>query len=160
MTQHTIDKIDKNILEAIQADANMSNLELAEKICLSPSPCSRRVKILEDAGYIRGKVTLLNPEKIGLPVNVFVQVSLIQKEKSKLDDFERRVTSWSEVMECYLLAGDIDYLIRVSVSDLNSYQKFLDTKLTQFEGIKNIRSTFSLKQVLYKTELPLDHLGV
>ena len=159
MNDHKLDKIDRKILEALQADGSISNLELAEKVCLSPSPCSRRVKILEENGYIRGKVTLLHADKIGLPVNVFIQVTLHHKVKKDLDSFEQTVTQWPEVMECYLMTGDFDYLIRVAVPDLNAYQRFLDSRLTPMDGIDNIRSSFSLKQVRYKTELPLDHLG-
>jgi len=159
MNNHSLDKIDRKILDALQADGSISNLELAERVCLSPSPCSRRVKMLEEAGYIRGKVTLLDPEKIGLPVNVFIQVTLHQQVKKDLDAFEQTVTQWPEVMECYLMTGDFDYLIRLVVPDLTAYQQFLDHRLTLLEGIDNIRSSFSLKQVRYKTELPLDHLN-
>ena len=159
MAQHNLDKIDRQILEALQDDACISNLQLAEKICLSPSPCSRRVKILEEEGYIRSRVTLLNPDKIGLSVSVFIQVTLNHQAKNNLLDFERVVSEWPEVMECYLMTGDFDYLIRVVVPDLNVYQQFLDARLTPLEGIDNIRSSFSLKRVRYKTNMPLDHIS-
>ncbi len=154
-----LDKIDRKILEALQADASLTNLELAEKVCLSPSPCSRRVKILEEKGFFRGQVTLLDPEQVGLPVSVFIQVTLNHQVKRDLEAFEEKVMQWPEVMECYLMTGDFDYLIRVAVPDLNAYQRFLDKCLTPMEGIDSIRSSFSLKQVLYKTSLPLDHLA-
>lgn len=156
---HNLDHTDLKILEALQADASLSNLELAERVCLSPSPCSRRVKILQDKGYFRGQVTLLDPQLVGLAVNVFIQVTLNHQIKKNLVAFENTVTQWPEVMECYLMTGDFDYLIRVAVPDLNAYQNFLDERLTPMEGIDNIRSSFSLKQVQYKTELPLEHLG-
>lgn len=159
MAQHNLDKIDRQILEALQDDACISNLQLAEKICLSPSPCSRRVKILEEEGYIRSRVTLLNPDKIGLSVSVFIQVTLNHQAKNNLLDFERVVSEWPEVMECYLMTGDFDYLIRVVVPDLTVYQQFLDARLTPLEGIDNIRSSFSLKRVRYKTNMPLDHIS-
>jgi len=155
---HDLDNIDRKILEALQADASLSNLELAEKVCLSPSPCSRRVKILQEKGFFRGQVTLLDPEQVGLPVSVFIQVTLNHQVKKNLIAFEDTVKEWPEVMECYLMTGDFDYLIRVAVPDLNAYQDFLDKRLTPMEGIDNIRSSFSLKQVRYKTELPLEHL--
>ena len=158
MAKHKLDKIDRQILDALQSDACISNLELAEKICLSPSPCSRRVKILEEEGYIRSRVTLLNPEKIGLSVSVFIQVTLNHQAKNNLLDFERVVSEWPEVMECYLMTGDFDYLIRVVVPDLTLYQQFLDIRLTPLEGIDNIRSSFSLKRVRYKTNMPLEHI--
>jgi Lrp/AsnC family leucine-responsive transcriptional regulator len=153
-----LDKIDIQILKCLQADSSLTNVELAEKVCLSPSPCARRVKILQDNGLFRGSVSLLDPEKVGLPVNVFIQVRLSHQIKKKLQQFEEAVARWPEVMECYLMTGDFDYLIRVAVPDLQAYQRFLETQLTLEKGVDNIRSSFSLKQVRYKTELPLDHL--
>ena len=158
MNNQPLDKIDIQILQCLQTDSSLSNVELAEKVCLSPSPCARRVKILHDHGYFRGSVTLLEPAKVGLSVNVFIQVSLSHLAKKNLQQFEQVVASWPEVMECYLMTGDFDYLIRVAVPDLHAYQRFLDTRLTLVKGVDNIRSSFSLKQVRYKTELPLDHL--
>ncbi|MCV6615231.1 MAG: Lrp/AsnC family transcriptional regulator [Cellvibrionaceae bacterium] len=155
---HKLDKTDRKILEILQRDGSLSNLELADKIALSPSPCSRRVRMLEDAGYFKGTVTLVNPEAIGVNVHVFIQVSLGHQVKSLMETFENTVASWPEVMECYLMAGDFDYLIRAALPDLAAYQQFLDEKLTQFEGIASIKSSFSLKQVQYKTEMPLEHL--
>jgi len=158
MTEHTLDQTDRAILEALQADSGLSNLELAEKVCLSPSPCSRRVRILREQGFFRGRVTLLNPDKVGLPVSVFIQVTMHHQMKANLQQFEDTVAAWPEVMECYLMTGDFDYLIRVAVPDLHAYQEFLDSRLTPLDGIDNIRSSFSLKQVQYRTALPLDHL--
>ena len=159
MLNFTLDKIDIEILMALQLDAGISNLELAEKISLSPSPCSRRVKLLENAGFFRGRVTLLDPKAVGLPVNVFIQITLSKQEKKNLEIFENNISQFSEVMECYLMAGDFDYLIRVAVPDLMSYQVFLD-KVTDMKGISLIKSSFSLKQICYKTELPLKHLNL
>jgi len=159
MLNFTLDKIDIEILMALQLDAGISNLELADKISLSPSPCSRRVKLLENAGFFRGRVTLLDPKAVGLPVNVFIQITLNRQEKKNLENFENNISQFSEVMECYLMAGDFDYLIRVAVPDLISYQIFLD-KVTDMEGISLIKSSFSLKQICYKTELPLKHLSL
>ncbi|MBA6292750.1 Lrp/AsnC family transcriptional regulator [Colwellia sp. MB3u-70] len=159
MLNFTLDKIDIEILMALQLDAGISNLELADKISLSPSPCSRRVKLLENAGFFRGRVTLLDPKAVGLPVNVFIQITLNRQEKKNLENFENNISQFSEVMECYLMAGDFDYLIRVAVPDLISYQIFLD-KITDMEGISLIKSSFSLKQICYKTELPLKHLSI
>jgi Lrp/AsnC family leucine-responsive transcriptional regulator len=159
MLNFTLDKIDIEILMALQLDASISNLELADKISLSPSPCSRRVKLLENAGFFRGRVTLLDPKAVGLPVNVFIQITLSRQEKKNLEIFENNISQFSEVMECYLMAGDFDYLIRVVVPDLISYQIFLD-KVTDMQGISLIKSSFSLKQICYKTELPLKHLSL
>lgn len=157
MDKFSVDATDIHILKILQQDAGISNTELAEKISLSPSPCSRRVKLLEEAGFIKGKVTLLDPKAVGLPVNVFIQITLSRQRKNNLEDFEQSISQWPEVMECYLITGDIDYLIRVVVPDLDGCQQFLD-KLTDLEGISHVKSSFSLKQIRYKTELPLEHL--
>lgn len=153
-----LDKTDLDILKALQHDAGISNIELADKVNLSPSPCSRRVKLLEQAGFFRGKVTLLDPKMVGLPVNVFIQITLSRQKKRNLEIFESKISEWPQVMECYLMTGDFDYLIRVAVPDLTSYQELLN-HITEMEGISHIKSSFSLKQICYKTELPLDHMN-
>jgi len=157
MVNYKLDNTDWKILDILQADAGISNLELAERVFLSPSPCSRRVKNLEQLGYITRRVTLIDPRKAGLPVTVFVQVTMHHQVKKDLDHFAQQVLDWPEVMECYLMTGDFDYLIRVVAPDLFAYQEFLD-KLTQVEGVDHIKSSFSLKPICYKTELPLSHL--
>ena len=134
------------------------DLGLTDKVCLSPSLCSRRVKNLEQLGYIIRRVTLLDPKKAGLPVTVFIQVTLHHQVKKDLDHFAQQVLNWPEVMECYLMTGDFDYLMRVVTPDLQSYQTFLDDKLTAFDGIDHIKSSFPLKPICYKTELPFGHL--
>lgn len=154
---HRIDEKDRQILAALQKNAGISNLELAEKVALSPSPCSRRVRLLEEAGYIRGRVTLLNSDVVGLPVNVFVQITLDRQKKDQLVSFEQKINQWPEVMECYLMAGEFDYLIRVVVPDLDAFHVFI-TRVTELDEVSHIKSSFTLKQVQYKTELPLDYL--
>ena len=158
MIEYKLDAIDWKILDILQSDAGISNLELSDKVCLSPSLCSRRVKNLEQLGYIIRRVTLLDPKKAGLPVTVFIQVTLHHQVKKDLDHFAQQVLNWPEVMECYLMTGDFDYLMRVVTPDLQSYQTFLDDKLTAFDGIDHIKSSFSLKPICYKTELPFGHL--
>jgi Lrp/AsnC family leucine-responsive transcriptional regulator len=158
MNPYKLDSTDWKILNILQSDAGISNIELADKVCLSPSPCSRRVKNLEQLGYISRRVSIIDPQKAGLPVTVFVQVTLHHQVKKDLDRFAKQVVGWPEVMECYLMTGDFDYLMRVVTPDLQGYQEFLDKKLTQVEGIEHIKSSFSLKPICYKTELPLDHL--
>lgn len=152
-----LDEIDIQILTILQKDAGISNADLAEQISLSPSPCARRVKILEEAGFIRQQVTLLDNKKLGLAVNMFVQITLSRQRKKSLDAFESEILAWPEVMECYLMTGDIDYMLRVVVKDLDGCQQFLD-KLTDVDAIGHVKSSLSLKQVRYKTELPLDHI--
>jgi len=158
MTDYNLDNIDWKILNILQSDAGISNIELADQVCLSPSPCSRRVKNLEQLGYISRRVTLIDPQKAGLPVTVFVQVTLHHQVKKDLDRFAQQVLEWPEVMECYLMTGDFDYLMRVVIPDLQAYQTFLDENLTAVDGVEHIKSSFSLKPICYKTELPLGHI--
>jgi Lrp/AsnC family leucine-responsive transcriptional regulator len=156
--QSTGDRLDRRILELIQEDARISNADLAARIGLSPSPCWRRVRSLEERGVIRSYVTLVAPEAIGLPVNVWVHVTLDEQIERRLEHFEKAIVARPEVMECYLMTGESDYLLRVVVPDIAAYQAFLLNHLTRIEGIASIKSSFALKQVKYKTALPLDHL--
>ncbi len=150
-----LDAIDRRILTALQANARISNAELADSVGLSPSPCLRRVRALESAGVIRRYATLLEPETVGLPISVFVQVTLERQVESALDVFENAIVDRPEVMECYLMTGDSDYLLRVVVSDLAAYERFLKEHLTRVSGVASIKSSFALNQVKYSTELPL-----
>ncbi len=149
------DIIDVRILNVLQEDAQISNAELAQHIGISPSPCWRRVKRLEKEGVIKRRVTLLDPAIVGLPVSVFVRVSLERQIESALETFENAVLSRSEVMECYLMTGDSDYLLRVVVADLVAYERFMIDHLTRINGVASINSSFALKQVKYRTALPL-----
>lgn len=150
-----LDDIDRRILAALQENARISNVELAEVVGISPSPCWRRVRDLEQRGVIARYVTLLDPGSIGLPVSVFVQVSLERQVEAALEAFERAVADWPEVMECYLMTGDADYLLRVVAADLESYHRFLVDHLTRVPGVASIKSSFALKQIKYRTALPL-----
>jgi Lrp/AsnC family transcriptional regulator, leucine-responsive regulatory protein len=150
-----LDETDWRILAALQEDARLTNADLAGRVFLSPSPCLRRVRDLEQAGLIRRYVTLLNPLKLGLTVSVFIQVSLEKQMRGALDTFESSVLARDEVMECYLMTGDADYLLRVVVSDMQSLERFIVDYLAKIPGVSNIRSSFALKQVKYKTALPL-----
>lgn len=158
MPQSTGNRLDRRILELIQEDARISNADLAAQIGLSPSPCWRRVRALEERGVISRYVTLVTPEAIGLPVNVWVHVTLDEQVERRLEHFESAIVARPEVMECYLMTGESDYLLRVVVPDIAAYQAFLLDHLTRIEGIASIKSSFALKQVKYKTALPLDHL--
>ena len=159
MPDVTWDAIDRRILEVIQEEARISNTELAGRVGLSPSPCWRRVRALEDSEVIRRYVTLVDAEAIGLPINVFATVTLEKQVESALERFERAVAERPEVMECYLMTGEFDYLLRVVVPSLGAYERFLMDHLTRVEGIASIKSSFALKQVRYKTALPLDHMA-
>jgi len=149
------DSIDWKILGLLQADARMANVELAKAVGLSPSPCLNRVRALEEAGYISRYVTLLDALRVGLKVSVFIQVTLERQIESALERFETAIRARPEVMECYLMTGDADYLIRVVVADIQVLEEFVLKFLTKLPGIGNIKSSFALKQVKYQTALPL-----
>jgi Lrp/AsnC family transcriptional regulator, leucine-responsive regulatory protein len=149
------DSIDWKILGLLQADARMANVELAKAVGLSPSPCLNRVRALEEAGYISRYVTLLDALRVGLKVSVFIQVTLERQIESALERFENAIRGRPEVMECYLMTGDADYLIRVVVADIQVLEEFILKFLTKLPGVGNIKSSFALKQVKYQTALPL-----
>ena len=151
----TLDRTDRRILEQLQADGRLSNQELAERVLLSPSPCLRRVRELERSGLVRRHVTLLDPQALGLGVSVFIQVRLDRQIERSLETFEAAVLVRPEVMECYLMTGDSDYLLRVVVPDVPAFERFLVEHLTRVPGVANLRSSFALKQVKYTTALPL-----
>jgi len=158
MAEIELDATDCRILATLQGNSRISNVELAEQVNLSPSPCLRRVRRLEEMGVIRSYVSLLDPAEVGLPVSVFVQVSLEKQVDDALDRFEREIVARPEVMECYLMTGDSDYLLRVVAPDLDAFQVFLLQHLTKIPGVSSIKSSFALKQVAYRTALPLGHL--
>ena len=151
-----LDNIDRRILTALQNNARISNVELARMVGLSPSPCLRRVKTLEDCGVIQRYVSLLDQGAVGFPVSVFVNVTLERQVESALEQFEAAIGKRPEVLECYLMTGDADYLLRVVTSDLASYERFLVDHLTRIPGVNSIKSSFALKQVSYRTALPLE----
>jgi Lrp/AsnC family leucine-responsive transcriptional regulator len=150
-----MDSIDFKILHELQQDASLSNVELAKRVHLSPSPCLSRVKALEKQGVIKQYVALLDPQTLGLGLSVFISISLKEQTKQALGNFEQSIWQHTEVMECYLMTGDCDYLIRVAVKDIAALEKFILESLTPIPGIEKIRSSFTLKQVKYKTALPL-----
>ena len=151
----SLDSIDLKILAELQNDGALSNIELARRIHLSPSPCLARVRALEASGVIDRYVALTNAAALGLGLNVFINISLQSQSKEALAHFEQRISEHDEVMECYLMTGDSDYLIRVAVADIAALEKFILEQLTSIPGIEKIRSSFALKQVRYKTALPL-----
>ena len=150
-----LDKTDFQLLRNLQQDASLSNVELASKIGLSPSPTLSRVKNMESTGVISRYVALVDPHALGLKVNAFVRVSLEKQESAALERFEQAVSHFDEVMEVYLMTGDEDYLLRIVVPDIQALERFILEHLTRIPGIKNIKSSFALKQVKYKTALPI-----
>ena len=151
----TLDEIDRRILVELQRDGRLTNQDLAGRIGVSASPCWRRVRALEEAGVIKGYAALVDPASLGLNVSVFTQVSLERQEKKALQVFEAAVGEWPEIMECYLMTGDADYLLRVVVPDLAAYERFLMARLTRIRGIASIKSSFALRSVKYRTDLPI-----
>lgn len=159
MPKTELDRLDQRILEILQTDARTTNADLAEAVGLSPSPCLRRVRNLEASGVINQYVTLIKADAIGLPVNVFATVTLDRQIESNLENFEAAVLERPEVMEAYLMTGEYDYLLRIVVPDLASYERFLMDHLTKIAGVAGIKSSFAIRQVQYKTALPTAHLG-
>ncbi len=154
-----LDSTDLRILDELQRDGALSNVELAKRVFLSPSPCLARVKALEAKGVIDRYVAIANATALGLGLNVFISISLKSQSRESLAKFERRIAEHDEVMECYLMTGDSDYLIRVAVADISALEKFILNQLSPIPGIEKIRSSFALKQVRYKTALPLPRLS-
>lgn len=150
-----LDNTDLKILHELQRDGSLSNVELARRVNLSPSPCLARVKALKDSGVIRHYVALLDANQLGLQINVFIFITLKEQGREALQQFEATVCSHEEVMECYLMTGDSDYLIRVAMPDIASLEHFIIEKLSPIPQVEGIRSSFALKQVRYKTALPL-----
>lgn len=155
----TLDKLDKRILQELQTNGSITNLELAEKIGLSPSPCARRVKQLEEAGIIDRQVTLLNASKLNLKLTALIQISMDRHTPDRFELFERKVMGYPEVIECILITGQsADYQLKVLVPDMESYQEFLLNKITRIDGVTDVHSSFMLREVINSTELPLNHI--
>ncbi|WP_087459728.1 Lrp/AsnC family transcriptional regulator [Oleiphilus messinensis] len=155
-----LDKLDRRILSVLQKNGNISNLELAEKVGLSPSPCSRRVKQLEDNGIISRYVTLLDPAKLDLKLTAIIQISMDRHTPDRFENFEAELESYPEVMSCSLITGQAaDYLVEVLVPDMEHYQEFLLGRLTRIPGVTGVHSSFVLRKIIDRTEIPLTYLG-
>lgn len=150
-----LDEIDKRILRALQRDGRMQNIELAREAGLSPSPCLRRVKLLEDAGIIDRYVAVLNPVKAGLPLSLFARVWLTAQDAETIDHFIAAMKKLPQVMECYIMLGESDALLRVAVSDLDDYRQFQSTHLTKINGIQNVKTDVPSEVVKQSYALPL-----
>lgn len=159
MPRIVLDRTDRRILEQLQADGRLSNQELAERVLLSPSPCLRRVRALERSGVIQRYAALLDPLRVGLDLLAYVSVKLEKRGKMPVDQFTRAVQSWPEVIACFSMTGDMDYLMRVQVEDLAHYSRFIMDKLLKQPGVIDIRSNFVLERVKETTALPLEQLA-
>lgn len=151
----SLDDLDLKILDRLQSDGRVTNQLLSDEVGLSPSPCLRRVRQLEESGVITGYVGLVNPEAIGLSVTAFVRVRLDQQDDRHLASFESAVADFAEVMECYLMTGEADYQLRVLVGSLGEFEDFLRHKLTRIKGVAQVTSSFALRPIVYRTALPV-----
>jgi Lrp/AsnC family transcriptional regulator, leucine-responsive regulatory protein len=149
------DKTDRKILSLLQKDGRLTNLELAAKINLSPSPTLRRVRALEDAGLIKGYCAILDAQKLGLGLLAYVTVKLEKKGKMPIDSFSRAVQAWSEVVACYAMTGEMDYLLRVQVRDLDHFSRFMMESLLKQPGVIDTTSSFAMERIKETTALPL-----
>jgi len=150
-----MDKTDRDLLHHLQIDGRISNSALAERVNLSESACLRRVKRLEDSGMLRGYVALVDQSMAGYPDNVFVHITLHSQQQTDLAGFEAQVALMPEVMECYLMSGESDYLLRVIVNDARDYERLHSQHLTRLPGVARVHSSFALRTVVKKTEMPV-----
>jgi DNA-binding Lrp family transcriptional regulator len=150
-----LDEIDRSILRALQEDGRMQNVDLAEKVGLSPSPCLRRVRILEEAGVIERYVALLNAAKIGAGLTVFVRISLTSQDAKTVDHFTAEIQKLPQIVECHLMAGDCDFLLRVVTADLNAYRKLQIDHLTRIKGVQSVKTEIPIQQIKLTSALPI-----
>jgi len=151
-----LDRIDRHLLELLQVNGDMSNQELADTVGLSPSPCSRRVKALQDSGLIEGYRVHLNAKKLGLDLLALIQISMDRHTPERFDRFENAVRRCPEILECYLITGQSsDYVLKVIVKDMEAYQQFLLGTLTRIEGVTGVHSSFVMRKVVDRSALPL-----
>jgi Lrp/AsnC family leucine-responsive transcriptional regulator len=155
-----LDRTDRRILQEMQRNGRISNLELADAVGLSPTPCSRRVKRLEESGVIERHVTLLNQSALGLKLTAIIGITMDRHTPDRFERFEAAVRDFHEVVECSVVTGQsADYLLRAVVPDMEYYEAFLLGKLTRIEGVTGVHSSFVLRKVISRTELPLDHIS-
>lgn len=150
-----MDDMDRKILSVLQSDSSQSVAEMAEKVGLSHTPFWRRLKRLEKDGVIREKVSILDPEKLGLNITVFANIKLRQHDEETLEAFEREVAAFPEVMECYSMSGETDYVVRALVGSIEEYERLLKRRLLHLPGVVAINSHFALKCIKLTTKLPL-----
>lgn len=155
MPKLALDMLDLKILERLQQDGRITNQQLSDDVGLSPSPCLRRVRLLEENGVIDGYVALVKPDAVGLSVTAFVRIRLDQQDDAHLTAFETEIAIFPEVMECYLMTGEADYQLRVLVRSLAEFEDFLRYKLTRIRGVSQMTTSFALRPVVYRTALPV-----
>ena len=154
-----LDRTDRRILELVQRNGRISNLELAETVGLSPTPCARRLKRLEESGLIRETVTLLDQDALGLKLTAYIGISMDRHTPDRFAAFEAEVTSYPEVLECSVVTGQAaDYLLKAVLPDMQHYEQFLLGRLTRIPGVTGVHSSFELRRVVQRTVLPLDYV--
>jgi Lrp/AsnC family transcriptional regulator, leucine-responsive regulatory protein len=151
-----LDAIDKRILEVLQRNARIANTELADEVGLTPAPCLRRVRRLEEEGFIAHYTAILDAKKMNMGLTVFVMVTLDRQTKGTYDDFTAKMRSKPEVLECYLILGERDFLLKICVADLEAYQKFYLEHLTRAPGVRNINSIIAVSEEKRTTALPIE----
>ncbi len=152
-----LDRLDRKILQLLQVDAGMNNLELAEKVGLSPTPCARRVRRLRAKKVIARQVVLVDPKKVGLNLTAHISVTMDRHTPDRFEAFESAIQSLPEVVDCCVVTGQsADYLLKAMVKDMGAYEAFLLGKLTRLEGVAGVHSSFELRRVVTKSSLPLD----
>ncbi|MFA6313878.1 MAG: Lrp/AsnC family transcriptional regulator [Sterolibacterium sp.] len=156
MTTLELDRTDRRILDVLQHQGDISNVELAERVNLSPAPCLRRVAALKEAGVIQRTVAMLDPLKLGFQLLVFVSVKLVKGGNRPAEEFFHAVAEWTEVTSCHAVTGDMDYFLKVQVADLQSYNRFMSDKLLRQAGVIDVRSSIAIEQLKETTALPLD----
>ncbi|NJO55324.1 MAG: Lrp/AsnC family transcriptional regulator [Rhodospirillales bacterium] len=156
MRRIKLDKIDQRLLHDLQADGRITNVELARRAGISAPPCLRRVRALEESGYVRGYYADLEPKALGFNVTVFAQVGLSSQAEVDLQAFEALVASWPEVRECYMLAGETDFLLKIVAEDWTAYEKFLTTQLTAAPNVTHVKSALSIRVSKFQPGVPID----
>jgi DNA-binding Lrp family transcriptional regulator len=151
----TLDRLDRRILDELQAEARISNQELAKRVGLSPAPCWRRLRRLENAGLIAGHVTLLNAQAIGLPILAYAQVSLENHHPESVRQFDQMIAERPEVLECHSMSGTNDYLLRIVAASIEAYEKFMSTHLLQLRAVRSVNTSFVLRTKKFTTRLPV-----
>lgn len=155
----SLDRVDKKILNIIQDNSRISNIELAEKVGISPTPCARRIRQLEEAGVISRYVTLLSPEVLGYDLQIYLAVEMDRHTPDRFADFEEEVKKMEEVIECNIVTGQsADYILKVIVKDMRHYERFLLDRLTKMPGVSGLHSSFILRKVIDKVKLSVDSL--
>lgn len=150
-----MDLIDRKIVRAVQVDGRMTITELADRVGLSATPCARRLERLQSEGVISGYTAKIDAAKLGFGVSIFVSVELEKQDRAAIDSFERSIRRCDEVMECYLMTGSRDILLRVVTRDLSAFDAFLENRLMQIPGIRNLRSNFALRTMVKRETLPM-----